>query len=169
MDTSNPYDDTIHGWPREQQRETVSRPGYYRSDTYQQPAAVAAQSRPNNQKQEQRMPKYQARMLAGKLKNSSLILALGAFGLIGVLIGTHMPATAQITTSSDTNSPNNTSSGTPSTSPWDNQSGNNPWSSPNQGGQDMQGNNGGFFQSGGNYGFDNGGSTQAPSTRSRTS
>ena len=106
MDTYNPYDDTIHGWPREQQRETVSRPEYYRSDTYRQPSA-AVQSRPNNQKQEQRMPKQQARMLAGKLKNSSLILALGAFGLIGVLIGTHMPTTAQTTTTSDTNSTNN--------------------------------------------------------------
>lgn len=168
MDTYNPYDDTIHGWPREQQQETVSRPGYHRSDTHQQPSA-ATQSRPNNQKQEQRMPKYQARMLAGKLKNSSLILALGAFGLIGVLIGTHMPATAQTTTSSDTNSTNNTSSGSQGTSPSENQSGNNPWRNPNQGGQDIQGNNGGFFQGSGNYSFGNGGSTQAPSTRSRTS
>ena len=134
-------------------------------DTYQQPSLVT-KSRPNNQKQEQRMPKYQARMLAGKLKNSSLILALGAFGLIGVLIGTHMPATAQTTTSSDTNSTNNTSSGSQGTSPSENQSGN---SNPNQSGQDIQGNNGGFFQGGGNYGFGNGGSTQAPSTGSRTS
>jgi hypothetical protein len=109
-------------------------------------------------------------MLAGKLKNSSLIMSLGAFGLMGVLIGTHIPAAAQTISSSD---PNSTNTGTQNTSPWssqsNNNSGNNPWSSQNQGGQSIQGNNGGFFRGGGNYGFGNGGSMQSPSTRSRTS
>lgn len=169
MDTNHPYDDTIHGWPHEQQRETVSRPEYYRPETSQQ-QAQPAQPRPTAHKQEQRMPKYQARMLAGKLKNSSLIMSLGAFGLMGVLIGTHIPAAAQTISSSD---PNSTNTGTQNTSPWssqsNNNSGNNPWSSQNQGGQSIQGNNGGFFRGGGNYGFGNGGSMQSPSTRSRTS
>jgi uncharacterized membrane protein YgcG len=162
-----PYADPTYYAPS-QQPTLVNQPYYTNNNPYAQTMQQSnqrpqhAQSKQNNKKTSDRMPKAQAVSMARTLKRVIVVASIAGFGILSGVVATHLQ-TITTSQSTSTSASQNTSSNTSSSSTSSTTNSNSNQNSSNV-------NSGGFFnQQGGGYGFGSGSSSQAPITSSRVS